>query len=135
MRSKYLCEFRSGGVRERCSTSANRMLGNQIEIESIEIGFPLIIGRSTVTSFPPESRACERPSSSRLHSDPRFTDTANGIGAYDRIIELSSLSNRIKPQYYCRTRQSNAIATYNCGYPTRRSRRGNYRNKAHSAAL
>lgn len=47
-------------------------------------------------------------------------DTANRIGAkYDRIIELPSLSNRIKPRYYCRSnRQPNAIATYNCGYPT-----------------
>ncbi|KYN04786.1 hypothetical protein ALC62_04345 [Cyphomyrmex costatus] len=71
--------------------SANRMLSNQIEIESIEIGFPLIIGRSMVTSFPP-NREHARLSSSRLYSDPRFTDTANRIGAkYDRIIELSSL--------------------------------------------
>ena len=84
--------------------SANRMLSNQIEIESIEIEFPLIIGRSMVTSFPP-GREHARLSSSQLYSDPRFTDTANRIGAkYDRIIELSSLSNRIKPQYYCRTK-------------------------------
>lgn len=84
--------------------SANRMLSNQIEIESIEIGFPLIIGRSMVTSFSP-GREHARLSSSRLYSDPRFTDTANRIGVkYDRIIELSSLSNRIRPQYYCRTK-------------------------------
>lgn len=122
VRSKYLLKCITGravDVRANISTGPRSDVqfprsgysGNQIEIESIEIEFPLIIGRSTVTLFPLGlSKAREKLPCSRAPSDER--------GCISRIRQIRSarqdnrtveLSSRIKPA------MNNHRYTYNCG--------------------
>lgn len=99
--SKRFQRARSARQNERTgerSVSTLRILGNQIEIESIEIEFPLIMGRSAVTSFPPavdrrseEARETPRPS---RHRRRRRRSRANAETVFQTCIIM--LNDRVK---------------------------------------